>query len=611
MKFEPYNPLLIEHIKRKITFFLFVIILSFGVLILRIWHLQILQKDVLQTLSENNRTKKVLQSDYRGKILDTGNKVIVDIRSSFNLYITPEDTKDIKGIYEIISRRLSMDEKEFYQTIKSAPSYKDILIERDLSREDVAFIEEHKIDLPGVFFKVEPLRNYREGRLAAHVLGYIGEISKTQLAAANDSDYRQGDYIGKYGLEKIYESSLRGKKGSKEIEVDASGRELKILHQVFPKQGENLVLTIDVEIQKKVEKLLVGKEGAVTVLDPNSGAILAMASSPSFDPNLFAGKFSKATWNALIYDNLHPLQNRAIQGQYAPGSVYKIITASAGLGEGMVDEKFTTFCKGRFKLGNREYRCWKKTGHGKVNLHKALVQSCDVYFYKLGSRVGIDKLARYAYGYGLGQKAGFELPEEKKGLVPSTTWKIENRNEQWYLGETVSASIGQSYNLVTPLQMANLIGAVANGGTLWKPYVLKKIISNDGTVIKKTSPQILKKLPVSEEHLNIIRKALSGVVIEQRGTGYRARIPGIKVSGKTGTSQVIRMKSDEEEEKNKEETPYEFRDHAWFVAFAPSEKPQIAISVIVEHGGHGGSASAPIAREIIKKYFELYPLKNV
>jgi len=229
MKFEPYNPLLIEHIKRKITFFLFVIILSFGVLILRIWHLQILQKDVLQTLSENNRTKKVLQSDYRGKILDTGNNVIVDIRSSFNLYITPEDTKDIKGIYEIISRRLSMDEKEFYQTIKSAPSYKDILIERDLSREDVAFIEEHKIDLPGVFFKVEPLRNYREGRLAAHVLGYIGEISKTQLAAANDSDYRQGDYIGKYGLEKIYESSLRGKKGSKEIEVDASGRELKIL----------------------------------------------------------------------------------------------------------------------------------------------------------------------------------------------------------------------------------------------------------------------------------------------------------------------------------------------------------------------------------------------
>lgn len=610
MKFEPYNPLLIEHIKRKITPLIFVIIISFGVLILRIWHLQILQKDALQTLSENNRIRKVLQSDYRGKILDTNNNVIVDIRPSFNLYITPEDTRNIEEIYKILVRRLNINEKEFYQIIRTSPAYKNILIERDLNREDVAFIEEHKIDLPGVFFKVEPLRNYREGSLAAHVLGYIGEISKTQLAAANNSDYRQGDYIGQYGLEKIYESSLRGKKGSKEIEVDASGRELKILHQVFPKSGQNLVLTIDVEIQKKTEELLEGKAGAVVVLDPNSGAILAMASSPSFDPNLFAGKFSQTTWNALIYDVLHPLQNRAIQGQYPPGSVYKIVTAAAGLGEGMIDEKFTTFCKGRFKFGKRAYRCWKKKGHGKVNLHKALVQSCDVFFYKLGYRVGIDTLARYAYGFGLGQKTGFELPEEKKGLVPTTTWKIENRNEPWFPGETISASIGQSFNLVTPLQMANLISAVANGGTLWKPFVLKNIITNDGTVVKKTSPRILKKLPISEEHLNIIRKALSGVVVEKRGTGYRARIPGIKVSGKTGTSQVIQMKSDEEEEK-KGEVPYEFRDHAWFVAFAPSENPQIAISVIIEHGGHGGSTAAPIAREIIKKYFQLYPLKNV
>ncbi len=610
MSFGSYNPLLTEHIKRKITLFLFVLIISFGILLLRIWHLQILQKDVLQTLSENNRTKTVLQSDYRGKILDTNNNIIVDIRSSFNLYITPEDTKNIKGIYKVISQRLSMDEKEFYQRVKSAPSHKDILIERDLSRKDVAFIEEHKMDLPGVFFKVEPLRNYKEGNLAAHVLGYIGEISKSQLAAAKNSGYQQGDDIGKFGLEKIYENNLRGKKGSKEIEVDATGREVKILHQVFPVQGQNLVLTIDVEIQKKVEKLLEGKAGAVAVLDPNSGAILAIASSPSFDPNLFAGKFSKATWNALSYDKLHPLQNRAIQGQYAPGSVYKIITAAAGLGEGIIDDKFTTICNGNFKLGRRKYGCWKRMGHGKVNLHKALVQSCDVFFYKLGHRVGIDTLARYAYGFGLGQKAGFELPEEKKGLVPSTTWKIENRNEPWYPGETISASIGQSFNLVTPLQMANLISAVANGGILWKPFILNKIITNDGTVIKKTSPQTLKKLPISEDNLNIIRKALLGVVVEERGTGSRARIPGIEVSGKTGTSQVIGMKS-YKGGKEKEEIPYEFRDHAWFVSFAPYENPQIAISVIIEHGGHGGSASAPIAREIIKKYFQLYPLKNV
>lgn len=609
MIIESYNPLLIEHIKKKIGPLLFVIVASFVVLVLRMWHLQILQKATLQTLSENNRIRKVLLSDYRGKILDTNNNVIADIRPSFNLYITPEDTKDIEMIYKILTRRLEIDKNQFYQTIKISPLYKNILIERDLNREDVAFIEEHKIDLPGVFFKVEPLRNYKEGGLAAHLIGYIGEVSKSQLTALKKLDYRQGDFIGQYGLEKIYEKNLRGKNGSKEIEVDASGRELKILQQVFPKQGQSLVLTIDLEIQKIVEKLLENKEGAVVVLNPNSGAVLAMASSPSFDPNLFAGRFPKATWAGLVNDKLYPLQNRAIQGQYAPGSVYKIITASAGLGEGIIDEKFTTFCKGYFRLGKGQYRCWKKRGHGKVNLHKALVQSCDVFFYKLGYRIGIDTLSRYAYGFGLGKISGFELPEEKRGLIPSKTWKIKNRNEPWLPGETISVSIGQSYNLVTPLQMANLISAIANGGTIWKPYVLKSIIAKDGTVINKTEPQIIKKIPIKGKHLDIIRRALLGVVAEKRGTGYRARIPKIKVSGKTGTTQVIRMKDDDKS--NKEEVPYRFRDHAWFVAFAPFENPLISVSVIIEHGGHGGAVSAPIAREIIKKYFQLYPLQNV
>lgn len=604
-----YNPLLIEHIKKRVGPLLFVIGVSFVVLVLRMWHLQILQKDTLQALSENNRTRKVLLSDYRGKILDTNNNVIVDIRPTFNLYVTPEDTKDIEAIYKILTQRLEIDENQFYQTVKTSPSYKNILIERDLNREDVAFIEEHKIDLPGVFFKVEPLRNYKEGSLAAHVIGYIGEISKSQLTALKKLDYRQGNFIGQYGLEKIYEKSLRGERGSKQIEVDASGRELKILQQVFPKQGQSLVLTINLEIQKIVEKLLEGKAGAVVVLDPNSGAVLAMASSPSFDPNLFAGKFSKAAWARLVNDTLHPLQNRAIQGQYAPGSVYKIITASAGLGEGLIDEKFTAFCNGSFKFGRRRYRCWKKWGHGKVNIHKALVQSCDVFFYRLGYRLGIDTLSRYAHGFGLGQISGFELPEEKRGLVPSKAWKIKNRNEPWFPGETISASIGQSYNLVTPLQMANLISAVANGGTVWKPYVLKSIIAKDGTVINKTEPQIIKKIPIKGKNLDIIRRALSGVVAEKGGTGYRARIPRIKVSGKTGTSQVIGMRDDDKS--NKGEVPYKFRDHAWFVAFAPFEDPLISVSVIIEHGGHGGAVSAPIAREIIKKYFQLYPLQNV
>lgn len=605
-----YNPLLIESIKKRIIPQACILIVAFGILILRMWSLQILQKDTFQTLSENNRIRKVWLSDYRGKILDSNYKVIADIRPSFNLYVTPEDTKDIKDIYNILSQRLKIDEKEFIHTVQTSPAYKNILLARDLSRDDVAFIEEHKIHLPGVFFKVEPFRNYREKKLAAHIIGYLSEISKPQLAKLKDFDYRQGDYIGQYGLEKKYEHYLRGKKGSKKIEVDASGRELKVLHHVFPKQGLNLVLTMDLEIQKKVEELLEGKEGSAVVLDPNSGAIIAMASSPSFDPSLFAGRFSKENWLKLLNDKLHPLQNRAIQGQYAPGSVFKIVTAAAGLGEGLIDEKFTTVCNGYFKFGKRHYRCWKKGGHGKVNLHKAIVQSCDVFFYKLGYRIGIDSLARYSFGFGLGQKSGFGLPGEKKGIVPSKAWKIENKKEIWFPGETISASIGQSYNLVTPLQMANLIGAVANGGTVWRPHILKKIVAIDGTVRKELSPQILKILPISKKNLDIVKRSLLGVVSEKGGTGGRARIPQIKVSGKTGTTQVVRMKNDDELDMVKE-VPYRFRDHAWFVAFAPFENPLIAVSVIIEHGGHGGSTSAPIAREIIKKFFQLYPLKNV
>lgn len=610
MIIDLYNPQLIESIKKRIFPTLYVVIFSFGILVLRMWYLQILQKDAFQTLSESNRIRNVLLSDYRGKILDSNHKVIVDIRPSFNLYIIPEDTKDIENIYKILSRRLNLDEKEFIQTIQTSLPYKNILIERDLSRDDVAFIEEHKMNLPGVFFKVEPSRNYREKGLAAHTIGYISEITRSQLSKYKDFNYRQSDFLGQYGLEKKYEKYLRGEKGSKKIEVDASGRELKILQHVYPKQGLNLVLTLDLEIQKTVEKQLEGKQGAVVVLDPNSGAVLAMASSPSFDPNLFAGRFSKANWLNLINDKLHPLQNRAIQGQYPPGSVFKIVTASAGLGEKIIDEKFTAYCNGYFKFGKRNYRCWKKGGHGKVDLHKALVQSCDVFFYKLGYRVGVDSIARYAFGFGLGQKAGFELPGEREGLVPSKAWKRENKNEAWFPGETISTSIGQSYNLVTPLQMANLISAVANGGTLWRPYILKKIVANDGTVIKEVTPRILKNIPISKNNLDMIRKALLGVVNERGGTGRRARIPQIKVAGKTGTSQVIRMKSDNELKKEKE-IPYQFRDHAWFVAFAPFENSLISVSVVIEHGGHGGSASAPIAREIIKKYFQLYPLKNV
>ena len=468
------------------------------------------------------------------------------------------------------------------------------------------------MSLPGIHIKAEPLRNYVFKSLASHTLGYLGEISKKRLKNHKDPSYKQGDFIGKNGLENVYESVLRGEKGYKEVEVDVSGRELIALRKLPPQSGNNLVLTLDVRIQQELEKAMVATEtddmrGSVVVMKVQTGEVIAITSNPSFDPNKFAAGISPNNWNELITDEWHPLQNRSIHGQYPPGSTYKIVTALAGLEEGVIKPDTSIFCPGHFKLGRGRYRCWKKSGHGSVNLHDALVQSCDVYFYTLGHRMGIDTLALYAKKFGFGTPAGIGLSREKSGLVPSTQWKLKNRKKAWLLGETISASIGQGYNLVTPLQQANMMAAVANGGMLLKPYIIKRIEEPGGTTIKEFFPEIRGQIAGSSENLEVIRKALRDVVNGVRGTGKRSRLKNIIVSGKTGTVQVVRMKSNEELEKENE-VPYKYRDHAWFVAFAPYEKPEIAVAVLVEHGGHGGTTAAPIAKKIFKKYFKLYPL---
>ncbi len=600
-----------DAIKKKIRIFAILVVVSFLCLWMRIWYLQILKWQYLTGLSENNRVRMVTLPASRGMIKDRNGETLVSIRPAFNLYLTPEDAWNLDSSLDKLAQRISLDREKLKKKIAQTKSFKEVLIKGDIPREEVAFVEENNMSLPGIRIRAEPLRNYVFNNLASHTLGYLGEISKASLERLKDPAYRQGDFVGKNGLENIYESLLRGKKGYKEVEVDVSGRELKTLRKLSPESGNNLILTLDVKIQEELEKLMTetaeqNMNGSVVVMKVQTGEIIAITSKPSFDPNKFAAGISPKNWRDLVTDEWHPLQNRSIHGQYPPGSTYKIVTAIAGLGEGVIKPDTSIFCPGHFKLGRGRYRCWKKSGHGFMNLHDALVQSCDVYFYTIGHRLGIDTIAKYAKRFGLGRSTRLGLSREKKGLVPTTQWKLLNKKEPWQLGETISASIGQGFNLVTPIQQVIMMAAVANRGILLKPYLVKRIEGPEGQLRQEFFPEIIGQIGVDPDHLEQVRMALRDVVNGARGTGKKSRLKNIIVSGKTGTAQVVRMKSDEELEKG-EAIPVKYRDHAWFVAFAPYEKPVLAVAIIVEHGGHGGATAGPIAGKIFKKYFKLYP----
>tara|TARA_B100000686_G_C16797012_1_gene983144 strand:- start:1508 stop:3385 length:1878 start_codon:yes stop_codon:yes gene_type:complete len=598
-----------EEVRKKVRYFTLLVVCCFIALGVRVWYLQIIHGQYFRELSKNNRIRMVSLPGYRGLIKDRNGVALVNIRPSFNLYITPEDVRDLSVTLNVLLERVKFDRKELVKKIKEARPHMDVLILSDIERKYVAFIEENKLRLPGVKLKVEPLRNYVFNEMGSQSLGYLGEISKTALSKLKESDYRQGDFIGKDGLEKVYESSLRGEKGFKEVEVDVAGRELRVLRKLPPKSGSHLILTIDHRIQKIVEEMMKGtleepRIGSVVVLDVQTGEILAITSKPAYDPNLFSAGISREHWKKLSKDPDHPLQNKSIDGQYPPGSTYKIVTAYAGLEEKVISPDSTIFCPGEFRLGRGRYRCWKKRGHGRVNLHQALVQSCDVYFYTVGHRLGVDRLFKYAKQMGFGNFTGIILSGEKPGLIPSSKWKLRARKEPWQPGETISASIGQGYDLVTPLQQANMMAYVASGGRLMKPQIVKRIEDPDGAVVKEFHPEVLSSEKLNPKSLEVIRKALWGVVHDPHGTGYRARLKNIQVAGKTGTAQVVAMKKGDEQPEE-EETPYHFRDHAWFVAFAPYQNPRIAVAVIVEHGGHGGTSAAPVAKKVIQTFFKL------
>lgn len=578
----------------------------FVILAARVWYLQILQGHLYKERSLRQRTRIQRVSAPRGEFLDREGRVLVDTRPGFNITITREDVQDLDQTLQRLSRLTGLPVEEAKAALKRAhekgtPAFQPIRLLTNVDWKAVALLEANSMKLPGIDISPEPQRNFRYGDLFAHGFGYLGEINRSELSQPAFRNYRVGDEIGKTGLEKILQPELKGIDGFRRVEVNSRGRTIDETAEQPPVPGDRIFLTIDLDLQQTLEEAFGKQPGAGVVLDVNNGEILAMTSRPTFRPDLFSGGIAPQQWKKLLHDPLHPLTNKAISGQYPPGSVFKIVMAVAALEEKIISPDETITCRGHIRFGGRNYRCWKRSGHGQIKLTRALVESCDVYFYEVGERLGIDKIAEYARNLGLGSSTRIPLEGERAGLIPDRDWKQRVRKMPWFPGETLSAAIGQGYILVTPIQLADLTATIANGGTLYRPQLVRRIEDYEGRLLEQRSPTVLHDVPISSRTLHLIRHALEGVVSAKHGTGGRARIEGVRIAGKTGTAQVVRMRQIEE---GKEELPARYRDHALFIAFAPVEKPEIALAIVVEHGGHGGSAAAPIARKVLRTYFQ-------
>lgn len=576
--------------EKRITISLYIVFVLFCLFTLRLFNLQILKGNEYRHIDERNRLRVVDIHAPRGIIYDRNNRALVKNVPSFDITAIKEDVPDDKEILLSMAKFVGLKMKELQSRLDSpaASPYGNIILKQDVSFKEVARVEASKADFPGLRVNVVGGREYINGHAASHLLGYLGSMGPRQSANPRYEGVPKGSYIGLFGIEKVHDITLRGLAGKKILEVDALGRIINVVRIQRPVKGRDLRLTIDIDLQIEAEKNLRGKVGAVVAMDPETGKILALASSPTFNPNQFVRGIDTGDWRRLIKDRRKPLLNRAIQSQYAPGSTFKIITAIAALEEGIVNENTKFYCSGSIMFG-RQFKCWKKGGHGSVDLHKAIVESCDVYFYEVGKRLDIDILSRYASDYGFGQVTGIGLEGEVAGIVPTRRWKEKVKREKWYTGETLNTVIGQGYLSVTTLQVASMMAAVVNGGKLYKPYL---IMGPENGI----RPDSMKK--IKPAHIKLIKDALHGVVAGEKGTGRIARSDLVSIGGKTGTTQVVGGGMDEKD------IPEKFRDHAWFVAFAPVDGPRIVVSVFVEHGGHGSTAAAPIAGKIIEAFYK-------
>ena len=571
----------------KIALFQYSAVVIFLFLISGFWRLQVQNPQFYDERAQANSIKSVPILAPRGRILDRDGRVIVDNHSSFTLILARDSLK--QDHLKAIAQGLNLDYNDLADKVRhfaSRPNYEPIVLKEELSRSELAFVDSHRDFFPELV-KIPAQRSvYPQNGMMAHVIGYTGEISESELDDPAFAKFEPGAVIGKFGIERQYNDTLMGVNGQRQAVVDNRGQVRELLQERPAVPGKDLQLTIDLDLQVVAELAMEGKNGAVVALDPRTGETLAMVSRPTFDPNKFAVHIKSKDWQEIAEDKNNPLLNRAIQAQQAPGSTFKPIVALAGLETGNIDDNFTIHCSGGASFYGHYYHCWQKGGHGTVQLHKGIVQSCDVFFYNVANKVGIDKLAFYAGQVGYGHLTGIDLPHEKEGVVPSTEWKLRNYRQKWYAGETISVGIGQGALTVTPLQMARAIGGMAIGGVWHHPHLVRALDSEEKPDVWNLKPDNVKK----------VIDGMYGVVNEG-GTGVRARLPEVEVCGKTGSAQVA------SNEFTKGKADKNLKDNAWFVGFAPRKAPEIVVAAFFEHGEHGQFA-APIVRDVLKAYFD-------
>ncbi len=596
----------LDVLRRRMGAVIVLVLVFFSLIILRLWWLQINHGEEYKKRADTNRVRIRQVVAPRGHILDRKGREIVTNRPSFNVVLIREDSHDLGEVLKRLAPVLNEDIFALWNRVRDAdgtPRYIPIRLKEDIDWKTLAYLESHNQEFSGIRIEVQPVRVYHYQDLAANIIGYLGAISKTELENADRTVYRGIDMVGKMGLEKLREADLRGEKGNSYSEVDAKGFEKQMLKSDDPLPGREIRLTLDVDLQQAAEGLMeIGeKAGAVVAMEVKTGRLLTLASTPHIHLDDFTGGISRDKWKELLDNPKHPLLNKVVQATYPPGSTYKVVTALAGLASGAITPDTPIYCPGSYFFGNRRYGCWKRGGHGTITLKRALEESCDVYFYQVGQRVGVDTLAEYAAKFGLGRKTGVELEHEKSGLTPTKKWKISRYQTKWQDGETLSTAIGQGFNLTSPLQICQMTATLANGGKLFRPQLVEQVTDPNGTVLARFKPELLDEIKGLDNYLELIRQGLVGVVNGPHGTARSAKIEGITVAGKTGTAQVVKVAV--YRHLKEENIPYKFRDHAWFTCFAPAEDPEIAVTVLVEHGLHGGSGATPIATAVLKEYF--------
>lgn len=610
------------HYEGRYVFCYLVIFAFFFMAGARLFYLQILRGKTFLAVSAVSTMKEIRIPASRGVIFDRNRVPIAENRPSFDLAIVPQEVADIDQAKLTLAQVAGVDPDVVDQKWgknKKSPSYYPIVVASDIPYDKAVQIRTAKsleygggdsgdeLDYRGIEVSARPLRSYPNGPIAASTLGYIGEISEKDLARVKKDQpgrYVLGDLVGATGLERTWENFLKGKDGYQQKIVDAVGREIQnedlssLLTEEEAMHGHNLILTLDSRLQRVAEQQFEGKSGGLVALDPRTGGILAIVSAPSYDPGELVSNVSHGYWAKLVADPRNVLLNRAIQGAYPPGSTFKLVTAMAGLEEGVIKSTDTIGCPGGLKYGSRFFKCWNKGGHGAISVERAISESCDTFFYQVGLKLGVDRIAKYANMFGLGLKTGVDVEGEKSGLIPTSDWKKRVFKQEWQPGENISISVGQGYDTATPLQNAVMVGEMATGRRI-VPHLIQGVEDDDGVAEREPYPGEGDPLPVSLKNLEVVRRGMLGAVHSPGGTAHRSASTEFKMAGKTGTAQVI------SEEGKARAHGMNTEDHAWFVVYAPYEDPRIAVAAIVEHGGFGASAAAPIVRTVVEKYLEL------